>query len=201
MKFMTTLLTSVVLLVSYSTALFAAGTQAKLDVDIDWPKEMYFHKPLQGLATQALSSVGASGSTVASSAEKDRKDKTSDVQQVKDHGIDFKKLVADSFVNEMKKKGVYDETSSNSLKLKVVMYGYSHKGGFNINMVPMLKVKAKLFDQSGKRIWKGTGGVSVFGKAIAKADYYELLKSKETAQSMFVVAAEKVAEKALKKYK
>jgi len=189
------------ILLSLSGSLYAAGTAAKLSTDIKWPKNLYFMAPMQGVVSQSLSSSGASSSTVNSAAEKERRDKKSEIQQIEDFNIDFKKIVTDAFSKEMIAKGIYDGSSSNELQLKVVLYGYSHKGGFNIDMVPMLKVKAKLVDANGKRLWKGTGGVSTFGKPVAKAEYYDLLKSKETARSLFVAAAERAAHKALKKYK
>lgn len=195
-----TLLITLILLGSGSS-IQAAGTAAKLNTDLKWPKDLYFLAPMESAVSTALSTTGARSSTVNSAAEKERQDNKSDVQKIEDYNIDFKKIVTNAFAKEMRAKGIYDISSSNELKLTVVMYGYSHKGGFNINMVPMLKVKAKLLDPNGKRLWKGTGGVSVFGKPVAKAGYYELLESKETARSMFVAAADKVAKKALKKYK
>lgn len=194
-------LSCIVLLGSNASLLHAAGPSAKLNTELKWPKEMYFLAPGAGAVSSALSATGARSSTVNSAAEKERQDQKTDIQKIEDYGIDFKKIVTDAFVKEMQTKGIYDASSSNVLNLKVAMYGYSHKGGFTINMVPMLTVRATLLDANGKKIWKGKGNVSVFGKPVAKADYYELLESKEAAESMFVAAAEKTAAKALKKYK
>jgi len=49
---------AIILLIS-TGKVFAAGTPASIDVDIKWPKQMYYFAPQQGSIFAVLSTTGA----------------------------------------------------------------------------------------------------------------------------------------------
>jgi|GEM_PF-5077561 len=178
----------------------AAADTVRLDPEIDWPKEMYYLAPLKGAVAGALQATGASDSTVSGAAADEREDELSDVARIEAHDVDFQQIVLGAFRTELEAKSLFDEAAERSLQLNVKLYGFSHKGGFNIDMVPMLKVKATVVDAKGKKVWKGGGSAGVLGKPAARTEYYDLLDSKEAVEGDFEKAADKVAKDALAKF-
>ncbi|MET0015018.1 MAG: hypothetical protein ABW088_15305 [Sedimenticola sp.] len=124
-------------------------TSISVNEDVTFTSHLTYDGP------ETFSSLGLLG---ALTSENERNSTAYRIEEhMKKNNIDVGKVIRNTFITELNKKGLY--TASNisdyKLQLAVLTYGLSIPHGFSTELVPVLSVQATIKDNNNQAVWKG----------------------------------------------
>ncbi len=154
-------------------------TSLSVDPEILVP-DFYYYSQSQNTA---VTFFGIFGALYAASANRDTVDQLN--QLMIDNDIAIDRIVRDEFIDQLRSRNLVPvaDGSKSVVKLTVLQYGLSIPDGFTSALVPILWLRAELFDPEGTLVWRSIEKISPLGNPVFPKDLSLLINDPETLRA------------------